>query len=80
MAQNRKKRRAFYLSEQKKMEDKLQEVNEQKELEEKGVVGPADGAKPRAIMMTLDVFKSSFEEPKLLSSTIIFEGRLASFG
>lgn len=33
--QKRKKRRAFYLSEQKKMEDKLQEVNEQKELEEK---------------------------------------------
>ena len=31
----RKKRRALYLSQRKEMEDKLQEVNEQKEQEEK---------------------------------------------
>lgn len=34
------------------------------ELEEKGIVGPADGAKPRTVLMPLEVFQSSFEEPK----------------
>lgn len=34
------------------------------ELEEKGVVGPADGARPRAVLMSLDVFKDHFNEPE----------------
>ena len=34
------------------------------ELEEKGVIGPADGAKPRTVLMSLDVFKETFKEPE----------------
>lgn len=33
------------------------------ELEEKGVIGPADGAKPRTVLMSLEVFKETFKEP-----------------
>lgn len=34
------------------------------ELEEKGVIGPAEGAKPRTVLMSLDVFKETFKEPE----------------
>lgn len=34
------------------------------ELQGKGVIGPADGAKPRAILMSLEVFESTFKEPQ----------------
>ncbi|MBQ4092171.1 MAG: DNA translocase FtsK [Firmicutes bacterium] len=34
------------------------------ELEEKGVIGPADGAKPRTVLMSLEVFKETFKEPE----------------
>lgn len=34
------------------------------ELEEKGVIGPADGAKPRTVLMSLEVFKETFKEPQ----------------
>ncbi|MBQ1251533.1 MAG: DNA translocase FtsK, partial [Firmicutes bacterium] len=34
------------------------------ELEERGVVGPADGAKPRTILMQIETFKATFSEPK----------------
>ena len=34
------------------------------ELEEKGVVGPADGARPRTVLMSLEVFKDQFKEPE----------------
>lgn len=34
------------------------------ELQEKGVIGPAEGAKPRTVLMSLEVFESTFKEPK----------------
>lgn len=34
------------------------------ELEEKGVIGPAEGAKPRTVLMSLDVFRDTFHEPE----------------
>lgn len=34
------------------------------ELEEKGVIGPADGAKPRTVLMSLETFKETFKEPQ----------------
>ncbi|MBQ2763833.1 MAG: DNA translocase FtsK [Firmicutes bacterium] len=34
------------------------------ELEEKGVIGSADGAKPRTVLMSLEVFKETFKEPE----------------
>lgn len=34
------------------------------ELEEKGVIGPAEGAKPRTVLMSLDVFRDTFKEPE----------------
>ena len=34
------------------------------ELEEKGVIGPADGAKPRTVLMSLEAFKETFKEPE----------------
>jgi S-DNA-T family DNA segregation ATPase FtsK/SpoIIIE len=34
------------------------------ELQEKGVVGPADGARPRTVLMSLEVFESTFKEPQ----------------
>ncbi len=32
------------------------------ELEEKGIIGPAEGAKPRTVLMTLETFKETFRE------------------
>jgi S-DNA-T family DNA segregation ATPase FtsK/SpoIIIE len=34
------------------------------ELEEKGVIGPSDGAKPRTVLMSQEVFESTFKEPQ----------------
>ena len=34
------------------------------ELEERGVIGPADGAKPRTVLMSLETFKETFKEPQ----------------
>lgn len=34
------------------------------ELQEKGVIGPADGAKPRMVLMSLEVFDNTFKEPQ----------------
>ena len=34
------------------------------ELQEKGVIGPADGAKPRTVLMSIEVFESTFKEPQ----------------
>lgn len=34
------------------------------ELQEKGIIGPADGAKPRQILMSLEAFQATFPEPR----------------
>ena len=34
------------------------------ELEARGVIGPADGAKPRTVLMSLETFKETFKEPQ----------------
>lgn len=34
------------------------------ELEEKGIIGPAEGAKPRTVRMTMEAFRETFREPE----------------
>lgn len=34
------------------------------DLQEKGVIGPAEGAKPRTVLMSLEVFTDTFKEPE----------------